>query len=88
MGEAAQEIVPTICADNPHWPTEIVPFRLRETAFLHALGLTAAPDRVTFRLMDETGVQEDAYDRRRRRISHRAARAQLPVPGQLGIAAG
>ena len=59
MGEVAQAIVPTICADNPHWPTEIVPFRLRETAFLHALGLTAHPDRVTLRLMGENGVQEE-----------------------------
>lgn len=55
MAEVAQEIVPTICTDNPHWPSEIVPFRLRETAFLHALGLTAHPDRVTLRLMDDAG---------------------------------
>ncbi len=59
MGEIAQAIVPTICADNPHWPTEIVPFRLRETAFLHALGLTAHPDRVTVRLLDASGIQEE-----------------------------
>ena len=58
MGEIAQAIVPTICADNPHWPTEIVPFRLRETAFLHALGLTAHPDRLTFMLVDDSGSRE------------------------------
>ena len=59
IGEVAQEIMPTVCADNPQWPSELIPFRLRETAFLHALGLTANPDRVTFRLMDETGAQDD-----------------------------
>ncbi len=59
MGEIAQAIVPTICADNPHWPTEILPFRLRETAFLHALGLTSHPDRVTVRLLDASGIQEE-----------------------------
>jgi hypothetical protein len=59
IGEVAQEIMPTICADNPQWPSELIPFRLRETAFLHALGLTAHPDRATFLLMDETGAQEN-----------------------------
>ncbi len=58
MGEVAQAIVPTVCADNPHWPSEIVPFRLRETAFLHALGLIALPDRLDLLLADDSGRQE------------------------------
>lgn len=59
MGEVAQLIVPTICTDNPQWPTELVPFRLRETSLLHALGITARADRATFRLVDADGRQRD-----------------------------
>lgn len=59
IGEIAQEIMPTICTDNPQWPSELIPFRLRETAFLHALGLITHPDQISFRLMDASGVQSD-----------------------------
>lgn len=59
MQEVVEQLVPTICADNSQWPIELVPFRLRETALLHALGLTEHPDRVTLRLQDEFGLQEE-----------------------------
>lgn len=59
IGEVAQEIMSTVCSDNPQWPSELIPFRLRETAFLHALGLIAHPDRATFGLIDGTGTQDD-----------------------------
>lgn len=59
IGEVAQEIMPTVCSDNPQWPSELIPFRLRETAYLYALGITTHLDRATLRLADAEGVQEE-----------------------------
>lgn len=54
-----EAITSTICRDNEQWPLEIVPFRLRETAFLHALEIAAAPDRVVLTVLDDNDVQQE-----------------------------
>lgn len=43
-------VAPCISRDNAYWLTAVEPYRLRAVPFLHALGLTAQPDRVTLRV--------------------------------------
>jgi hypothetical protein len=59
IDRVVETIVKTICTDNEQWPNEIAPFRLRETAFLHALGIAAKPDRVVLTVLDDSGVQQE-----------------------------
>jgi len=42
-------VAPYISRDNAYWLTAVEPYRLRAVPFLHALGLTAQPDRVSLR---------------------------------------
>ena len=54
-------IAPAITRDNDYWLKLVVPYELRDTSLLHALGLCPSPDRVelTTRLLDgsEQGIE-------------------------------
>ena len=43
-------VTPYISRDNAYWLNAVEPYRLRAVPFLHALGLTAQPDRVSLRV--------------------------------------
>ena len=48
-----------ICRDNQQWPHELIPFRLREPALLHALGYADLPDQVVLTVADTNGRERD-----------------------------
>ncbi|MCA9860668.1 MAG: hypothetical protein KC438_13150 [Thermomicrobiales bacterium] len=54
-----ERLWPTICRDNEQWPNELIPFRLREPALLHALGVANAPDRVLLTVRDDHGMRSE-----------------------------
>jgi tetratricopeptide (TPR) repeat protein len=43
-------VAPYVSRDNAYWLAAVEPYRLRAIPFLHALGLTAHPDRVSLRV--------------------------------------
>jgi hypothetical protein len=59
IAEVTERLWSTICRDNEQWPNELIPFRLREPALLHALGVAAAPDRLLLTVRgDDRTLQE------------------------------
>lgn len=56
IAELSERLWSTICRDNEQWPNEMIPFRLREPALLHALGVAAAPDRLLLTVRGEDDV--------------------------------
>lgn len=59
IAEVTERLWSTICRDNGQWPNEIIPFRLREPALLHALGIAATSDRLLLTVRDEDGLQRE-----------------------------
>lgn len=59
IADVEDRIGVTICRDNDRWPLELIPFRLREPAFLQALGIAAAPDRIVLTVTDDHGIQRE-----------------------------
>ncbi len=55
VAEVSERLWSTICRDNEQWPNELIPFRLREPALLHAMGMAAAPDRLVLTVQDADG---------------------------------
>jgi tetratricopeptide (TPR) repeat protein len=53
-------VEPTICRDNDQWPNEILPFRLRETPMLHAMGLLHDARGATLTVVDLAGSTRNA----------------------------
>jgi hypothetical protein len=54
--EVSERLWSTICRDNEQWPNELLPFRLREPALLHAMGMAAAADRLVLTVRDGDGL--------------------------------
>jgi hypothetical protein len=56
LADAAERVRPTISRDNEQGVRAMLPYRLREVAVLHALGIAASPDRVTLTLAPGPGA--------------------------------
>ncbi len=56
IAEVSERLWSTICRDNEQWPNELIPFRLREPALLHAMGIAAAADRLLLTVRDDDDV--------------------------------
>ncbi|HET9660393.1 MAG TPA: hypothetical protein VFP05_08675 [Thermomicrobiales bacterium] len=56
IAEVTERLWSTICRDNEQWPNELIPFRLREPALLHAMGIAAASDRLLLSVRDDDGL--------------------------------
>ncbi len=63
-GKPLQQIVTAlsdlISRDNEQWVRQVLPYRLRNTSLLHALGLIRRADEVTVTLVDESGRRLEA----------------------------
>jgi hypothetical protein len=59
IAEVTERLWSTICRDNEQWPNELIPFRLREPALLHALGVAAAPDRLLLTVRGDDGTLQE-----------------------------
>lgn len=56
LADVAEAVRPTISRDNEQGVRAMLPYRLREVAVLHALGIAASPDRLTLTLAPGQGT--------------------------------